>query len=302
MGFAIPTSFLLCFAFLAVMGVTISNIVMFGLILAVGMLVDGAIVVVEYADRRISEGAGPMRAYVEAAKRMFWPIVSSTATTLCAFLPMLFWPGVAGEFMGMLPVTLIFVLSAWLVVALVYLPVMGGVAGRLTRSFDRASTALRHTTPLWARIALIPASLLLLFVGAMQLLNPGYIFFSSASPLPSAVAWVPGVVLFLGGTAVSAIAIGAARPEHKPRVATSGGRTSFGHFIHFLVGNPVMPVVSVALVVTFVVSTFVYFSAHNKGVEFFVESEPEQAIVYVRARGNLCLEEKDALVDRSRRR
>ena len=89
-GFAIPTSFLLTFALLAVMGITISNIVMFGLILAVGMLVDGAIVVVEYADRRISEGSGPMHAYVEAAKRMFWPIVSSTATTLCAFLPMLF--------------------------------------------------------------------------------------------------------------------------------------------------------------------------------------------------------------------
>ena len=111
-GFAIPTSFLLCFALLAAMGVTISNIVMFGLILAVGMLVDGAIVVVEYADKRIREGVGPMHAYVEAAKRMFWPIVSSTATTLCAFLPMLFWPGVPGEFMGMLPVTLIFVLSA----------------------------------------------------------------------------------------------------------------------------------------------------------------------------------------------
>ncbi|MBT5821237.1 MAG: efflux RND transporter permease subunit, partial [Rhodobacteraceae bacterium] len=74
-GFAIPTSFLLCFVFLAVMEVTISNIVMFGLILAVGMLVDGAIVVVEYADKRISQGSGPMDAYVEAAKRMFWPVL-----------------------------------------------------------------------------------------------------------------------------------------------------------------------------------------------------------------------------------
>ncbi|MCK5500132.1 MAG: efflux RND transporter permease subunit, partial [Tritonibacter mobilis] len=134
-GFAIPTSFLLCFAFLALMGISVSNIVMFGLILAVGMLVDGAIVVVEYADKRIAEGTGPMHAYVEAAQRMFWPVVSSTATTLCAFLPMLFWPGVPGEFMGMLPVTLIFVLSASLVVALIYLPVMGGVTGRLSRTF-----------------------------------------------------------------------------------------------------------------------------------------------------------------------
>ena len=80
-----------------------------------------------------------MHAYVEAAKRMFWPIVSSTATTLCAFLPMLFWPGVPGQFMGMLPVTLIFVLSASLVVALVYLPVMGGVSGRISRVIGNAA-------------------------------------------------------------------------------------------------------------------------------------------------------------------
>ena len=135
-GFAIPTSFLLCFALLALMGVAVSNMVMFGLILAVGMLVDGAIVVVEYADKRIREGSGPMHAYVEAAKRMFWPVISSTATTLCAFLPMLFWPGVPGQFMRMLPVTLIFVLSASLLVALVYLPVVGGVTGRTERWFN----------------------------------------------------------------------------------------------------------------------------------------------------------------------
>jgi multidrug efflux pump len=133
------------------MGVAISNIVMFGLILAVGMLVDGAIVVVEYADKRLSEGARPMQAYTDAAKRMFWPVVSSTATTLCAFLPMLFWPGVPGEFMGMLPVTLIFVLSASLIVALIYLPVMGGVAARWTRSVDaHASSTLKGLVPWYA--------------------------------------------------------------------------------------------------------------------------------------------------------
>ena len=79
-----------------------------------------------------------MKAYVEAAKRMFWPVVSSTATTLCAFLPMLFWPGVPGQFMGMLPVTLIFVLSASLIVALIYLPILGGVSGRLSRFLKTA--------------------------------------------------------------------------------------------------------------------------------------------------------------------
>ena len=138
------------------MGITVSNIVMFGLILAVGMLVDGAIVVVEYADKRIQQGVGPMRAYVEAAKRMFWPVVSSTATTLCAFLPMLFWPGVPGQFMGMLPLTLIFVLSASLIVALIYLPVLGGVSGRISRIFAQGSDLLRVALPWYLRAALVP--------------------------------------------------------------------------------------------------------------------------------------------------
>ena len=145
-GFAIPTSFLLCFALMAVMGISISNMVMFGLILAVGMLVDGAIVVVEYADKRIQASVEPMKAYGDAAKRMFWPIVSSTATTLCAFLPMLFWPGVPGEFMGMLPVTLIFVLSSSLIVALIYLPVVGGVAGRLSQVFELRALMIKRKT------------------------------------------------------------------------------------------------------------------------------------------------------------
>ncbi|MCB1350461.1 MAG: efflux RND transporter permease subunit, partial [Maritimibacter sp.] len=141
----------------------------------VGMLVDGAIVVVEYADKRISEGVGPMHSYVEAAKRMFWPIVSSTATTLSAFLPMLFWPGVPGEFMEMLPKTLIFVLTASLVVALVFLPVVGGVAGRMSRALDHASDRLRPL-PWLLRAALVIPTAYGIFLGAMQLINPGYLF------------------------------------------------------------------------------------------------------------------------------
>jgi len=298
-GFAIPTSFLLCFAFLAVMGVSVSNIVMFGLILAVGMLVDGAIVVVEYADRRIQEGQGPMRAYIEAAKRMFWPIVSSTATTLCAFLPMLFWPGVPGEFMGMLPVTLIFVLSASLVVALIYLPVMGGVAGRMSRTFQWGSDWLTRALPWWlARAALVPVTAYMVFLGAMQSLNPGYLF-GGAAPFSPALSWLPGAALFLGGAVLTSIAMGSVKIARKPRRIRAGQRrTAFGWLIKLIAGNPVMPVVTMAAVIGFVMAVFGYFGENNNGVEFFVESEPEQAIVYVRARGNLSLTEKDALVER----
>ncbi|NOD34280.1 MULTISPECIES: efflux RND transporter permease subunit [unclassified Ruegeria] len=289
-GFAIPTSFLLCFAFLAVMGVSISNIVMFGLILAVGMLVDGAIVVVEYADKRIKQGVGPMHAYVEAAQRMFWPIVSSTATTLCAFLPMLFWPGVPGEFMGMLPVTLIFVLSASLIVALIYLPVMGGVSGRLSRVFDRSSIWLRARTPWWLRAVLVPPSLYMIFLGAMQTLNPDYL-------LPGGS--IAGALLFLFGAFAGSVTLSAAKIERKAeeRVHTADEHTPFGHVVRFLVGNPIMPIVSLAAVFFAVYTVaFVWFPQESRGVEFFVESEPEQATAYVRARGNISLAEKDGMV------
>lgn len=295
-GFSIPTSFLLTFALLAVMDVTISNIVMFGLILAVGMLVDGAIVVVEYADKRIRDGVGPMHAYVEAAKRMFWPIVSSTATTLCAFLPMLFWPGVPGQFMGMLPVTLIFVLSASLVVALIYLPVMGGVTGRLSRVFVFASDWLKNSFPWVIRAALVIPAILTTYVGAMLTLNPG--FFSGQAVQTSGLkASMPGIALFLLGAMLLSITVGAAKIERRQKRINAGYRRSpFGWFIHMIAGNPVMPLVSIAAVGFFVFTVFTYFGENNNGVEFFTENEPEQSIVYVQARGNLSLSEKDELV------
>ncbi|MEM6479063.1 MAG: efflux RND transporter permease subunit, partial [Pseudomonadota bacterium] len=268
-GFAIPTSFLLCFAFLAVMGVTISNIVMFGLILAVGMLVDGAIVVVEYADKRIQDGAGPMEAYTDAAKRMFWPIVSSTATTLCAFLPMLFWPGVPGEFMGMLPVTLIFVLSASLIVALIYLPVLGGVTGRFSRWITGVSEGLRGGLPWVVRAALVPLSMALAFIGAMQLLNPTYLLGEAGAE--GFVGTLLGMALFFIGAISTSIALGAAEIRRREgRVKSGHRRTVFGHFIKFIAGNPVMPIVVIGGIIFLVMSVFAYFGENNNGVEFFV--------------------------------
>ena len=253
-GFAIPTSFLLCFAFLALMGVSISNIVMFGLILAVGMLVDGAIVVVEYADKRIKEGTGPMHAYVEAAQRMFWPIVSSTATTLCAFLPMLFWPGVPGEFMGMLPVTLIFVLSASLVVALIYLPVMGGVSGRLSRTFGRMSDGLRRLIPWWiARAALVPFALYAMFISAMQVINPAYLL----PPEMGILGVIAGILMFLLSAVLASVVLGAARIERPARkVETNYRRNVLGKFVSLMVGNPIMPLLLIGAVAAAVMMTF----------------------------------------------
>ena len=295
-GFSIPTSFLLCFVLLGLMGVTISNIVMFGLILAVGMLVDGAIVVVEYADKRISQGTGPMKAYVEAAKRMFWPVVSSTATTLCAFLPMLFWPGVPGQFMGMLPVTLIFVLSASLIVALIYLPILGGVSGRLSRFFENSSDWLRNVLPWFIRLLLVPVIVLSLFFSILQVVNPNLLLSIEPDKL-GPMASLPGVAMFIASAFMASIVLGSVEIRKRQKNVQAGyRRTLFGYFIKFIAGNPVMPLIAIAGVIAFTSFIFTTFGKNNYGVEFFVEGEPEQAIVYVKARGNLSLTEKDILV------
>lgn len=282
-GFAIPTSFLLTFAVFGALNFPVSNIVMFGLILAVGMLVDGAIVVVEYADKRIAEGDGPMQAYGAAAKRMFWPIVSSTATTLCAFLPMLFWPGIPGEFMGMLPVTLIFVLSASLVVALLYLPVVGGVAGQISQILEKTGHTVRNTVPKFLRIVALGVLGVVLFFGFSMLM-------SGAS--------LPGLVVMIASMMALSI-VGASLKSNRPvAVEQAGYRRNFaGRIIQFVVGNPIMPIVTILGVVGFAfLITFVVFPKNSNGVEFFVTTEPERAVAYVRARGNLSLEEKDRLV------
>ncbi|MFP4295352.1 MAG: efflux RND transporter permease subunit [Halothiobacillaceae bacterium] len=128
-GLAIPGAFLTGILLLYLMGVTLNIVVLFSLILVVGMLVDGAIVMVEQADRYLAAGQDSRSAFRAAAQRMAWPIASSVATTLAVFVPMLFWPGVVGEFMFYLPLTVIVTLLASLAMALIFIPVLGGLLG-----------------------------------------------------------------------------------------------------------------------------------------------------------------------------
>ncbi|WCR11551.1 efflux RND transporter permease subunit [Paracoccus stylophorae] len=129
-GLAIPGAFLAGVTALLFMGYTMNLVVLFSLILVVGMLVDGAIVTTELADRRLQAGDAPKAAYAFAAKRMAWPIIASTATTLSVFFPLLFWSGTVGEFMKFLPITVILTLTASLFMALVFIPVVGGIIGK----------------------------------------------------------------------------------------------------------------------------------------------------------------------------
>lgn len=126
-GLAIPSSFLMGILALAMMGYTINMIVLFSLILAVGMLVDDAIIVTEYAERRMSEGMPKEQAFEQAAKRMAGPVIAATMTRIAAFSPLLFWPGIVGDFMKYLPITLIVTLAASMAYALIFAPSIGAI-------------------------------------------------------------------------------------------------------------------------------------------------------------------------------
>lgn len=126
-GLAIPSSFLIGILLLAMMGYTINMIVLFSLILAVGMLVDDAIIVTEFAERRMGEGMPKAEAFALAAKRMAGPVIAATMTRIAAFSPLLFWPGIIGDFMKYMPITLIVTLSASMLYALVFAPTLGAI-------------------------------------------------------------------------------------------------------------------------------------------------------------------------------
>ena len=201
-AFGIPFSFLFAFIFVSALGYTYNFMVMFGMLLGLGMLIDGAIVVVELADRKMAGGATPGAAYLAAARRMFWPICASVGTTLAAFLPLMFWPGVTGQFMRYLPVTVFAVLAGSLLYALIFAPVLGGLLSQsrskkgddlagvgpdfnygglsgLTGVFGRVlSTATHH--PVW--VLVITLSLLVAITRWYGVAGNGAQFFVDVEP------------------------------------------------------------------------------------------------------------------------
>jgi multidrug efflux pump len=203
-GLAVPGSFLAALLVLGMLGLTVNIVVLFGLIFAVGMLVDGATVIVEYADRKMAEGMHRREAYRHAAKRMAWPVAASIATTLAAFLPLLFWPGVVGEFMKYLPITLVATLLASLLMALVFLPTIGALIGKpeasdpetmrlLSAAEGGDLNELRGPTGLYVRLVgrllrhpvrVVLAALIVAMatVGAYGLVGPGVRFFPDVEP------------------------------------------------------------------------------------------------------------------------
>ena len=223
---AIPVSFLFALIFLWLLGYSFNFMVMFGMLLGLGMLIDGAIVVTEDAERRIVEGIPNEAAYAGAAKRMFLPVTASTATTLAAFVPLMFWPGVAGAFMGFLPITLLWVLIGSLLYALIFVPVLGS---RFRRGAPGAITAPVAEESMWDRD-----------LGRL-----------------------------------------------------TGFARRYGALLTLAVRHPL---VTVLAVIALVWSIFALHGSRNLGVLFFNENDPTYAQIFVRARGNLDVDEAYRLV------
>lgn len=221
-GFAIPASFLIGILCLYLGGYTVNMMIMFGMVITVGLLVDNGIIVVEYADRKMLEGYSKREAFSQAARRMFWPVVSSTAVTLAAFAPMLFWPDVSGKFMSYLPLTMIFIMTASMVVALIFLPAIGTIFGKPEDAHPSTERAIHLS-------------------------------------------------------------------EHGNVYDIPGWMGRYARIVTFAVKKPFLILGMVALTLVAIVFALIKF---NHGVEFFVQTDSNDASVYVRARGNLSAKEK----------
>ena len=213
-GIGIPITFMVSFLIINLLGMTVNIMVLFGLVLTVGMLVDGAIVIVEYSKKLTERGMPRRDAFLNSSKRMFWPIVASTGTTLAAFLPMLLWPGVAGQFMSYLPTMVIIVLSSALATALIFIPVIGSVWGENTNSLDNKVSDYE--------------------------------------------------------------------------------KTLYGKVVENVIQRPFIVLISALILGYVIMSSFIKY---NNGVDYFVDQEPEEAVIFISARGNLSLYESKRMIE-----
>jgi multidrug efflux pump len=271
-GLAIPTSMLLSFIVLKGIGFSMNMVVLFSLILALGMLVDNAIVVVENIYRFREQGYDRRQAAKYATGEVALPIISSTATTLAAFLPMVFWPGIVGEFMKYLPYTLIITLSSSLFVALVIVPSLCGMF-----------LSLEHSP----RVPLKPAArLILIGAGAVTLL------------LLLAANWLTAVLLVLTAAGVYTFHHFVAGPLGRwfMHHALPAIIDAYERQLRWALSHRLMVLGGAFGALVLAVVAFGMFSV---GVEFFPEDIPP-ATVYVQVDAPLGtrVEQTDAIVHR----
>ena len=297
-GVSIPGSFLSGLLALSIMGFTINIVVLFALILSVGLLVDGAIVVVEYADRKIKEGLSVKAAFANASKKMSLPIISSTATTLAAFIPLIFWPGIAGEFMKYLPITLICVLISSLFMALLFVPVLGSILNTVSRII------LQLIIPLL--LSLIFFNILTFIFGMLELSSYNFILtilkyllslslfiFIFIKIIPRVYKITESVNSTDKNISLNAKILSS--ESNEPILNVTGFVGLYAKILNFLLNHPSKVIISAIIILIAVNYTY---TKVGEGVEFFPDVEPDLAKIVVYARGNLSVEEKKDYVSR----
>ena len=196
-GLSIPFCFLMTYLILYGLDMEVNFLVMMGLLLGMGMLIDGSIVITEYADKKIAEGLSRGEGYTLASKRMFYPIVASTGTTLAAFIPIMFWPGFTGQFMRYLPITIFFVLSSSLFYSLILIPVLGTFFGQRTSALnnDESHTSIFIRLTEWygkyikrfvknpVETILAVVSMLLIIIMTYTFSGKGTLYFAIVDPV-----------------------------------------------------------------------------------------------------------------------
>ncbi len=287
-GVTIPGSFLTGVLLLYSSGYTVNMVVLFGLTMAVGMLVDGAIVVSEYAERKLAEGLDRHTAYVLAARRMAWPISASTMTTLAAFTPLLFWPGIVGEFMKFLPITLIFTLSASLVMALFFMPILGIYFSAMFRVFVVIITALLFSNLFGFVFEFLWLDFFAKFASFAGMLFGGFFGYRKVAPF----------LIRHADTDRQGIAVSATAKKAKDSILIDLRSLQGYSLIYLRVIKKAISYPRRVLIVACCVllGSWAIYGVFGKGVEFFPNIEADNAAFLIHARGNLSVDERDFLV------
>ncbi|MDG1427914.1 MAG: efflux RND transporter permease subunit [Crocinitomicaceae bacterium] len=252
-GIAIPLSMLMSFLILNTMGVTLNVMVLFSLVIALGMLVDNGIVTVENIYRHMAEGKKPSQAVIAGVGEIAMPIIASTATTLAAFLPLAFWPGIMGEFMKYLPITLIIVLSSSLFVALVINPVLAVVYMKVTGNEPKKKKVLRNSA------IFVGIGVLLVIAGSLALGN--LLILLGIIGVVNLFVLYPGTVRFQNGFLPKL----ERRYEKFLQFALNGRRPG-----KFLLGT-----------FGLLIASFVLMSVFPPKIDFFPVNEPNYANIFI---------------------
>ena len=297
-GISIPGSFLSGILILSLIGLTMNIVVLFALILSVGLLVDGAIVVVEYADRKIQEGLSIKESYASASKKMALPIISSTATTLAAFVPLLFWPGLAGEFMKYMPITLICVLTSSLFMALLFVPVLGTIINTIARVLLQFIIPTLLSLILYNILSILISyadiNALIIPLSILKYLAPLILYiFIFIKIIP--IVYKISESINKKQENISEVSKILSSDNNEPLKNLKGFTGAYAKLISFLLNHP-SKVILTAIIILIGVN-YTYAKIGN-GVEFFPQVEPDLAKIVVYARGNLSASEKREYVSK----